>query len=971
MCAARQSTTRLFVWRDREQARLHEQLAAAVAGQGGVVLISGEAGIGKTTLAEMIGQQAVSAGATLLVGHCYDLADTPPYGPWIELFAHYRSDDRLPLPRALTRHGVGEEAASQAIIFQQAQDVLADLAERHPLVLLLEDLHWADAASIALLRSVARSLEKLPLLILATYRADELPRQHQLYQLLPALVRESNIERIELRPLAADEIRELVAARYRLAPTDSARLRTYLHERAEGNPFFIGELLRALEEGAILTRSDAAWSLGDLARARVPSLLRQIIDGRLARLDETSQKLLAIAAVIGHTVPLDLWAAVGMTDEETLLDVVERGLAARVLSEAADEASAEFAHALVRAALYEGLPGPRRRRIHLRIAEALADGRAPDPDMVAHHFQRAGDTRAVDWLIAAGERAQVAYAYRTAASRFDAALALMGQSDEYVHQRAELLYRAGVAHRLKSYRQSVAYFDEALPLALQTGDHALAARIRVYRGAVYCYLNEFLAGIAELRAGVDELEALPPADQTGRIRLDAGDVTISRGTLICFLAYAGLFTEVEEQAARYLAEPAASATGPEAIPYAGAYYGLAIAQAFRGQPDAARHNFEHAQALYGAAGHTHVVGFVTYFMLREVIQPYYTDDAALLESVTNDAVAAWGRPGEEAGDFPASTARLPTLALRGRWDEAGELGKRLRFTIISPETASPIGQIVYAQGDCAFVATLIEEVLPAGVATPVGSVRFPFGMSAIQRLAAELAIGCADFATARSWLEAHDRWLAWSEATLGQAEGQVMWSRYYRACGDARQAYEHAATALAYASEPRQPLALLAAHRALGELATDARRLDAARTHLHAALTLAEVCAAPYERALTLLAFAELAVVCGDKTSALALCEQVRAICLPLKARPTLARTDTLTERLVDTVPSVRYPAGLTWREIEVLRLVAAGRTNRQIAETLFLTEKTVKNHMTHILTKIDASNRAAAVGFALRNGLT
>ncbi|HEU5422801.1 MAG TPA: ATP-binding protein, partial [Nitrolancea sp.] len=193
----------LLVGREREQAVLRDCLAHALTGQGSLVLLSGEAGIGKTALAEVLLAEAATQGALVLVGRCYDLSETPPYGPWAEALARAPHDADLPvLPTAvLPPDQAGETLASQEAIIARVQAYLAALAARQPLVLLLDDLHWADPASLDLLRVLARDLADLPLLLLVTYRSDELTRRHLLYQLLPLLVRESHAQRLDLHPL--------------------------------------------------------------------------------------------------------------------------------------------------------------------------------------------------------------------------------------------------------------------------------------------------------------------------------------------------------------------------------------------------------------------------------------------------------------------------------------------------------------------------------------------------------------------------------------------------------------------------------------------------------------------------------------------------------------------------------------------------------------------------------------------------
>ena len=196
---------------------------------------------------------------------------------------------------------------------------------------------------------------------------------------LPALVREADGLRLDLRRLDAAALRALVAARYRLSAADEARLVAYLDRHAEGNPLFATELLRALQEEALLRPADDGWTLGELDRVVVPSFLRQVIEGRVARLGEATRQPLAMAAVIGQEVPLALWAEVADLDDEALLTIVERAVDAHLLEADPDGRRVRFVHALTREALYAGILPPRRRLWHRRVGEALAAERAPRP----------------------------------------------------------------------------------------------------------------------------------------------------------------------------------------------------------------------------------------------------------------------------------------------------------------------------------------------------------------------------------------------------------------------------------------------------------------------------------------------------------------------------------------------------------------------------------------------------------------
>ncbi len=252
----------LLVGRSREQDVLRAELAAARGGHGRLVLLGGEAGIGKTSLARDLIREADALGWRVLAGSCYDLSNTPPYGPWLDLFEGCRRDPGLPAPPAAFAGGRLAPVTDQAALFAEVRQFLAELTADDPALILLEDLHWADPASIDLLRHVGPHLRHWPILLLATYRVDELSRGHPFAQQLPALVREAEGQRLDLRRLDQDALRALVAARYRLARPDEDRLVAYLERHAEGNPFFATELLRTLEEEALLRRDEDGWTLG-------------------------------------------------------------------------------------------------------------------------------------------------------------------------------------------------------------------------------------------------------------------------------------------------------------------------------------------------------------------------------------------------------------------------------------------------------------------------------------------------------------------------------------------------------------------------------------------------------------------------------------------------------------------------------------------------------------------------------------
>ncbi|MGH9175011.1 MAG: AAA family ATPase, partial [Vicinamibacterales bacterium] len=270
--SSRQRQSLLF-GRQREQDLLRERLVAMLAGHGGLVLVGGEAGIGKTALVGWLAGEALARGARVLTGGCYDLTATPPYGPWLEAF----EGDRLP-------GEIAQRPAADSMSSETALAYLAGIAGERPLVVVLEDLHWSDPASLDLLRHLARRVGALPVMLVATYRDDEIGHDHPLFPLLPLLVREAGAARVDPRRLDNASIQASVAGRYRLPASDERRLTAYLARLSDGNPLYLTELLRALEAERLLTQNGDGWSLAGLDEVIVPPLLRQIIAGRLARL---------------------------------------------------------------------------------------------------------------------------------------------------------------------------------------------------------------------------------------------------------------------------------------------------------------------------------------------------------------------------------------------------------------------------------------------------------------------------------------------------------------------------------------------------------------------------------------------------------------------------------------------------------------------------------------------------------------
>jgi ATP/maltotriose-dependent transcriptional regulator MalT len=353
--------------------------------------------------------------------------------------------------------------------------------------------------------------------------------------------------------------------------------------------------------------------------------------------------------------------------------------------------------------------------------------------------------------------------------------------------------------------------------------------------------------------------------------------------------------------------------------------------------------------------------------------PYDAEDPQDRARLVAELAAPVGQAGE-AIDAPPAAMMGGTLLLEGRWDELRRAGEA---PFLWTETGqhhllAPWAHRLALVGESEPAWAAIRRFLPQGAATPPGE-SFFLVATGLQRLAVALALDAGDLPTAREWLGAHDRWLAWSEAVLWRSEGRALWACHHRRAGEPEAARQHAEHALDLAVAPRQPLALLAAHRLLGELATEAGEHAEAATHLDAALALADACGTPYERALCLLALAELHAAAGQPGVAAIRLGEVRATLIPLDARPALARAEALAATLarpVPPAPAPTYPAGLSPREVEVLGLLAAGRSNGAIATALRLSPATVQRHVANIYGKIGAHNRAEATAYAVRHHL-
>jgi DNA-binding CsgD family transcriptional regulator len=959
----------IIVGRDMEREQLRLLLEKCQTGQGSLVLVSGEAGIGKTALIDAMISDTRSQEILVLVGRCYDITTTPPYGPWVEILRTYTRDENLPeLPTEIRDVAGLEHIGSQQQLFEIVVSFLSQIAEVCPLMIVLEDLHWADDASIQLLRFLGRQLGGLRVIIIASYRVDEVSRKHPLFALLPLLVREGHAERLELQPLSDEHVRLLVESRFPLSDVDIDKLTDFLVRHTEGNPLFIVELLRSIERDRAHTQATNGWMFANLEDIAPPQLLVQMIDRQIAGLAPTTRTALEVAAVLGHEIDIDLWQDVADIPDASVSSVIDEAIAARLI-EPRGTAALHFRHALFREVLYKGMPFIKRRQVHQLAAEILLGAQSPDPDIVSHHFQRSGDPRAAHWLIRAGDRARRSQALATATERYEAALQLLEADPVRLLERGWLyLALASVSREAAGYK-SVAASESARDVAAETGDEALVAWSTWSLGMSKFFvgqngLSQMEAGLAAMRnLSEPALKKIPPTVQ----QFDTGYFDSS---IAIIQSLFGNYHDALARAADVLRMPTPqdARTWNE---WAHAESSCAHALCAFGYPEEARLALRRTHDAYLKAGNFWYAALNATYELDYLVLPFHADDPTLRQEVASRTESLWARASGQATRIPPRFGVLPLLVIEAAWQEARDLSLPFanRDVVYHYIALQALGVIAHAQGQPDVAWSMIKKAIPDGPDTQPGSI-FAHSTLELFRLSAELALDAQDLSLASRWIQAHDAWLSWSGRIQGRAEEQILWARYHHLGGANDLARHHAEHALDFASNPRQPLALVPVCRFLGHLDTVEHRFESAQAQLERALTLAEACYAPYEQALTLLCLAELYASTGQPALAWENLDQVRAICGPLGAAPALQRATRIAARLGVRRGKSMFPAGLTAREVEVLSMVAKGMTDAETAERLFLSSRTVGSHLGSIYNKLGVNSRVAATRFAIQHGL-
>jgi predicted ATPase/DNA-binding CsgD family transcriptional regulator len=969
-----------FIGREPELATLLKMLARARAGRGATVALAGEPGIGKTHTAQVAGEHAASSGMQVLWAHCNEEPGAPPYWPWLQLVRGWlAAHDDAAVQRVLghaasplaeivpeiAQRAPGCEPPPPIADPQQARFRLFDAMSgfwrracaEQPHLLILDNLHWADASSLRLLEFLAPDLASCPILVAITYRDIELSRQHPLSGTLGELARQPGFQRLRLLGLSRAETARMIAL---AAGADvPAAVADTLHEQTEGNPLFVGEMTRLLVQEGLLGAAPATQ--------RIPEGIKEVIGRRLNRLANATNQVLASAAMIGRSFEARLLLRVmEEPDEEACARALEEALQAHVIESLPGAGQYRFAHALFRETLYEEIPPPRRSRLHLKVVQALE--RIHDGDVDAHlpalayHAWAAlpgGDAaRAVEYARRAAEQADAVFAHEEAARSYRLALeALDAGAAADRALRCHLLNAIAEAQtRAGDYLLAQESFHEAAQLARR--QHLPAELARAALGLETATWRPGMPGIAAARLLREALDATGTADRTLAARLLS-----ALGRALIFSGEEGQAMKVYEQAV---------ATARESGDAAVLGSTLASTLTARWQHDRIAERLANADEAAQLATSTGNRALMFEACAWRMFDSFELGDMA----AWREQVAQYERGAEERREpflrYVAASSRTMHALMEGRFAEAEQLARRtLEIGRRMPglDAVGVYGVQMFTlrreQGRLDEVAPLVRHF----VAGPGGAEVWRPGLALIY---AELG----DLGAAREQFKL----LAADGFASLVRDGVWVASVTY---------FAHVATALGDAPRAELLYRLLApyagrnllagtsiacfgaADAVLGSLSATLRRWDEAQRHFEAALGMNERQGARPALAHTRQQYAQmlLARASGDdRALATALLDAAAADAAVLGMRTLARRIERCRAALATSPAPKRYPAGLSEREAQVLAFVAAGKSNRDIARQLFLSPNTVANHVRSILVKTQSGNRTEAAAFAIRH---
>jgi DNA-binding CsgD family transcriptional regulator len=949
-----------LIGREREQAELQHLLAVTEQGQGGVVLLAGEAGVGKTRLAQ---ETLGPSGLLLLTGSASEQA-TPAYGPIRAVLRAYLRlrPDGLAGCGPLAHHlalilpelGPAPTGVDQASLSEAIRCAFEAIASFEPTVVFLDDLQWADNATLEFLSILSGAIVQQPLLIVGAYRTDEIPRGHPLRRLRNDLRRARQWREIALEPLTLVDTAALAAQALGQPPDD--QLAVILYERTQGVPFFVEELAAALAISGRLRQGQAGFELSPGQEVPIPDTIRDAVLLRLDRLSEAALRLLETAAVAGFEFDLELVFELA-NSEAGFEELTEHQLIREI-----EPGQAAFRHALTREAVYGEISWTRRRALHRQIASHLEIGGAP-PELVAEHWLLGRElNQARRALLLSAQKSCQIHAYRDAAQAAQRALELWPEGEDEAQ-------RLAVLDQLGQCAQLCGLLAEAARAWREAAEGwQLAGDIRQF-----AEFQRRLATVYELQSAWGQvLTVRQVAAQAFAIAGLPGEAAVERLAAAAHLQSAGNFglalelTRQAAQAADQIGRPdlKARTLGLEGHILAKlGQFQLGLEKTQAGLALALEHGligptaeiyqrlasiFEHA-ANYSAARETYftavnfceergVSGMAQFCLACVAVVLHQTGEWQQAISLCDDVVAS-------AQATPA--ARMVATAMLGLiYACRGEV-ERARKRLLESVTVARANEVVGLELLCAWGLAIV------------------YHLEAAYESAAEYCqtiLACCQHTEERHYAIMPLRWAATFFA--GRNAGEQT-----RACAEAL-------SKIAVATGNLEAVAGLA--HALGETAIIEDNAQQATQQFGQALDLLRQLEVPYQHAETELRAGLALVKTGQRETGIQHLVNSYHTARKLGARPLAKQAaqelavlgERVEARLGRRAAGQLKHGGLTRRQLEVLRQIALGRTNAEIAHALFLSPRTVDMHVADILNRLDCRSRAEAVGRAGELGL-
>jgi DNA-binding CsgD family transcriptional regulator len=935
-----------LVGREEELARIGEALERARSGNGSLLLVSGEAGVGKSRLAADI---AADAGGPVLRGAAVN-GFTSPYGPIVAaLRSQLRSD-----PQALADCGplhphlavllpeLGEPAAEsdRATIFEAIRCAFAHLCAAQAAVVVLDDLQWSDETTLELLAALASPLQEMPVLVIGIYRSDGLPRDHRLRWLRNEVRRGGRLQEVTLDPLDREATGALLGELLPEAP--SPALLDAVHDRTMGSPFFTEELVTALTLRDSLRPSRHGLELAERDEVPVPDTIREAVMISVSDLSPEARQAAETAAVIGPTLGLGI--AAELAPATGLAELIEIGLL-----EESEPGQARFRHALAQEALYAEVPWMKRRELHGRLAAAIGAGEGSSAEAAVHWLGAGDGPRAREALVQAGRESEALQAHRDAARAARQALELWAD-DEAEELRLETLERCGRCAELAGeLGEAVKAWRELATSCDKGGDQLGFARAQGRLAAAYDLLGERDSAYAARRLAADAFAAADEHAKAAMERLAMADHH-RRGAR---------YGEAVELATLAGADAAAAARVDLSARVLGL---LGVAEAKGGEAEAGLASVQSGLALALEHDLTPVAAEL-YQRLSLVL--YDGADYRGAEEALDTALGLC-RTGEDAGtEVACVTCLVYVLRERGEWPRAAELGREL----IESETAvwvaeGLVGAIHAFQGKLASARRLLTS--SRAVSAAVG--HYNMYVDSTTALAQVAAAEGLDDEVAKHCQELLARW------EQSEDHHYAVWGLRWAATYFARQSERGGARACAealgqMASRAGHDDALAALAQTLGELALLEGDAEAAAEHFSRAVELHRGLAIPFERAQIELRAGVALAAAGEREEALERLSDAYRTASKLGARPLASEAarqvadlgESVAQRLGKRAAASADGVQLTRRELEVLRHVSIGRTNREIAQELFISQRTVDMHVRNLLGKLECRSRVEA----------